>query len=107
MTIVHFFDRMSAEDSELLILSPLALSGSNDQGDKSYSLFRDRKIPTLEEENVDTLNTAHGQVRVAREGNPTGPAFVTFHDMGLNHLSNYKVITFQNSVINSQMYFFL
>jgi len=81
---------MSAEDSELLILSPLALSGSNDQGDKSYSLFRDRKIPTLEEENVDTLNTAHGQVRVAREGNPTGPAFITFHDMGLNHLSNYK-----------------
>ena len=87
---------MSAEDSERLILSPMALSGSNNQGEKSYSLFRDRRIPTLEEETVDTLTTPHGQIKVAREGNPLGSAFITFHDLGLNHLSNYKVILFQN-----------
>jgi len=81
---------MSAEDSELLILSPMALSGSNNQGEKSYSLFCDRRIPTLEEETVDTLTTPYGQIKVAREGNPTGSAFITFHDLGLNHLSNYK-----------------
>jgi len=81
---------MSADDSELLILSPLALSGSNDQGDRSYSLFPDRRIPTLDEESIETLSTPHGHVKVAREGNPTGPAFITFHDLGLNHLSNYK-----------------
>ena len=86
---------MSADDSELLILSPLALSGSNDQGDRSYSLFPDRRIPTLDEESIETLSTPHGQVKVAREGNPTGPAFITFHDLGLNHLSNYKVIIFR------------
>jgi len=81
---------MSADDSELLILSSLALSGSNDQGEKSLSLFQDKRISTLEEEMVDTLTSPHGQVTVAREGHPTGPAFITFHDLGLNHLSNYK-----------------
>ena len=92
---------MSADDSELLILSSLALSGSNDQGEKSYSLLQDKKISTLEEEMDDTLTSPHGQVKVVREGHPTGPAFITFHDLGLNHLSNYKVmiIIFQKSGI--------
>jgi len=81
---------MSSDDSEMLILSPLALSGSNEKSDKSYPQFQEKRIPSFEEEAVWTLVTSHGRVKVVREGNLAGPAFITFHDLGLNHLSNFK-----------------
>jgi hypothetical protein len=30
-------------------------------------------------------------VHVAKRGNARGPALITFHDLGLNHISNFQV----------------
>ena len=37
------------------------------------------------------VSTPHAVLTVAREGNITGPVIITFHDLGLNHLTNFKV----------------
>ena len=39
-----------------------------------------------------SVNTPHGSVEVAREGLSLGstPVLITVHDLGLNHITNYK-----------------
>ena len=39
------------------------------------------------------VSTPHAVLTVAREGNITGPVIITFHDLGLNHVTNFKVRT--------------
>ena len=41
--------------------------------------------------NEDVLTTPYGTVHVAKRGNPRGPALITCHDLGLNHISNFQV----------------
>jgi len=47
-------------------------------------------LNTSENDNEDLLNTPHGTLTVAKEGNPRGPAIITLHDIGLNHSSNFQ-----------------
>ena len=89
---------MDTDDSEMLILSPLSLTSSKDKSERSYPLFPERKIPSFDEDSGETLDTPHGRIRVVRDGNLAGPAFITFHDLGLNHLSNFKVIKFLTNI---------
>jgi len=49
-----------------------------------------RTLPTSCPGSEETLTSPHGPILVARDGNPVGPAIVTFHDLGLNHLSNFQ-----------------
>jgi len=49
-----------------------------------------RSLPNSYSGVEETLTTPHGPVLVARDGNPLGPAIITFHDLGLNHLSNFQ-----------------
>ena len=52
-----------------------------------------RTIPTASiNTNEDLLITPHGTVKVSKAGNPSGPAILTFHDLGLNSASNFQVI---------------
>ena len=39
----------------------------------------------------DVLDTGKGSITVYRCGKDTGPAIITFHDLGLNYLSNFQV----------------
>ena len=47
------------------------------------------------------VSTPHAVLRVAREGNITGPVIITFHDLGLNHVTNFKVRTLSLSLAPS------
>ena len=38
------------------------------------------------------VQTAKGKILVARQGDPKKPAIITYHDIGLNYLSNFQVI---------------
>ena len=38
-----------------------------------------------------TVSTPQAVLRVARQGRQAGPVIITFHDLGLNHLTNFKV----------------
>jgi len=49
-----------------------------------------RTLPSCSPCNEEILTSPHGPILVARTGNPQGPAIVTFHDLGLNHLSNFQ-----------------
>lgn len=40
--------------------------------------------------NEDVLTTPYGTVHVSKRGNPRGPALITCHDLGLNHVSNFQ-----------------
>ena len=39
----------------------------------------------------EVVVTAKGNVTVAWKGDRTKPAMLTFHDLGLNHVSNFQV----------------
>ena len=38
------------------------------------------------------VQTAKGKILVARQGDPKKPVIITYHDIGLNYLSNFQVI---------------
>ena len=38
------------------------------------------------------VQTAKGKILVARQGDPKKPIIITYHDIGLNYLSNFQVI---------------
>ena len=40
----------------------------------------------------EVVVTAKGNVTVAWKGDRTKPAMLTFHDLGLNHVSNFQVL---------------
>ena len=44
--------------------------------------------PTVEE----MVQTATGRILVARSGDPRKPALLTYHDIGLNYLTNFQVM---------------
>jgi len=81
---------MDADDSEMLILSPLSLANTPERVDKGKPFFPDRKFSASGDDCLDTLITPQGRICIAKEGNHNGPAFITFHDLGLNHISNFK-----------------
>ena len=37
------------------------------------------------------VQTAKGKILVARQGDPKKPVIITYHDIGLNYLSNFQV----------------
>ena len=37
------------------------------------------------------VQTAKGKILVARQGDPKKPIIITYHDIGLNYLSNFQV----------------
>ena len=37
------------------------------------------------------VETSHGQVLVAHSGDLRKPAILTYHDLGLNYISNFQV----------------
>ena len=45
-----------------------------------------------------TVSTPQAVLRVARQGRQAGPVIITFHDLGLNHLTNFKVRSDQTRV---------
>ena len=51
------------------------------------------------------VSTPHAVLRVAREGNTTGPVIITFHDIGLNHLTNFKVRMISLSLLFLMIHF--
>jgi len=76
---------MAYDDSQDLILSPLSLDISlSDTVPQEFSCHT---------ESV-RISSPHGQLEVIREGITSchAPAIITFHDLGLNHITNYKVI---------------
>ena len=44
------------------------------------------------------VQTAKGKILVARQGDPKKPAIITYHDIGLNYLSNFQVNLFLNCI---------
>ena len=38
------------------------------------------------------VQTAKGRILIARQGDTKNPAIITYHDIGLNYLSNFQVI---------------
>ena len=38
------------------------------------------------------VQTAKGKILIARQGDTKNPAIITYHDIGLNYLSNFQVI---------------
>ena len=48
----------------------------------------------------EVVVTAKGSVTVAWKGDRTKPAMLTYHDLGLNHVSNFQVFmsSFKNKV---------
>lgn len=74
---------MAYDDSQDLILSPLSLDISlSDTVPQEFSCHT---------ESV-RISSPHGQLEVIREGITSchAPAIITFHDLGLNHITNYK-----------------
>ena len=39
----------------------------------------------------EMVQTATGKIMVARQGDPRRPAIITYHDLGLNYLTNFQV----------------
>ena len=39
----------------------------------------------------ETIQTSKGSILVARQGDPRKPALITYHDLGLNHKTNFLV----------------
>lgn len=39
----------------------------------------------------EMVQTATGKILVARQGDPRRPAIITYHDLGLNYLTNFQV----------------
>ena len=39
----------------------------------------------------ETIQTSKGSILVARQGDPRKPALITYHDLGLNHNTNFLV----------------
>jgi hypothetical protein len=39
----------------------------------------------------EMVQTTKGKILVARQGDPKKPALLTYHDLGLNYLSNFQV----------------
>ena len=37
-----------------------------------------------------SVATPHGRLEVVRQGLSSGPALLTFHDLALNHVTNFK-----------------
>ena len=50
------------------------------------------------------VQTAKGRILIARHGDTKKPAIITYHDIGLNYLSNFQVIfnriTFNDTLFN-------
>ena len=94
---------MSGDDSQQLILSPLSLDNSynhlSDPHHAGWGEFLDNNLTfktnftsgDCEYERI-SVKTPHGSVEVAREGLSLGtaPVLITFHDLGLNHITNFK-----------------
>ena len=45
----------------------------------------------MESQEVISVTTNTAVLKVARQGRQGGPVILTFHDLGLNHVTNYKV----------------
>ena len=43
----------------------------------------------------EIVETFRGPVLVAWRGSRTNPAIITYHDLGLNHVSNFQVFSYQ------------
>ena len=43
-----------------------------------------------------------GPILVARHGDPKKPVLITYHDIGLNYLSNFQVSVFSKFFFNSR-----
>ena len=103
---------MFHDDCQPLVLSPHSLleedldseaNPANIEAHKTKSLEQHtyqsssrplltRTIPTATvSANEDLLITPHGAVRVSKVGHASGPAILTFHDLGLNGESNFQV----------------
>ena len=104
---------MFGDDCEPLVLSPLSLQAEELENDADHTeiptptawsvqykkpsqhLARPllaRTVPnTTDNLNEDLLITPHGTVKVVKAGNPSGPALLTFHDLGLNSVANFQV----------------
>jgi hypothetical protein len=39
----------------------------------------------------ELVQTTKGKILVARQGDPKKPTLLTYHDLGLNYLSNFQV----------------
>ena len=62
------------------------------------TLVDDASRPTEE-----FVQTATGRILVARQGDPSRPAIITYHDLGLNYLANFQVIAL-HGIISSWKY---
>ena len=92
---------MAHDDSQDLILSPLSLDISlSDTVPQEFSkiklisnyYFTRKLFPGCHTESV-TISSPHGKLEVVKDGviSSPAPAIITFHDLGLNHITNYKV----------------
>ena len=58
---------------------------------QSYESIGRRKMIKDVGYHEEVVTTTMGPVTVAWRGNKTNPALVTYHDLGLNHVSNFQV----------------
>ena len=97
---------MSSDDSHQLILSPLSFEKPSPLDDwgrsqvsvacKCMCLHSDKNIiwsifldSDSEYESV-SVATPHGRCEVVKEGHVSGASIITLHDLGLNHVTNFK-----------------
>ena len=52
----------------------------------------------MESQEVISVTTNTAVLKVARQGRQGGPVILTFHDLGLNHVTNYKVREHANKI---------
>ena len=102
---------MFGDDCEPLVLSPLSFTSDdleNNEESKEETpeftvQFKNTSQPAARplltrivpsdsgSLNEDLLITPHGTVQVVKDGNLSGPAMITFHDLGLNGVANFQV----------------
>jgi len=101
---------MFGDDCEPLVLSPLSFTSDdleNNEESKEETpeftvQFKNTSQPAARplltrivpsdsgSLNEDLLITPHGTVQVVKDGNLSGPAMITFHDLGLNGVANFQ-----------------
>lgn len=83
-------EEMGTEDCEMLILSPVGLAGPG-LGVSELGISERGNLAALDWvwAGLEEVTSPHGVVTVWRGGNLAGPALITFHDIGLDHATNY------------------
>ncbi|XP_064610298.1 protein NDRG3-like [Liolophura sinensis] len=75
------------EDRPMEKLTDIELTSISSTSAEPRRLLSDANNIIIQDEDVET---PHGRIRVAIQGDRTKPAILTFHDIGLNHISCYQ-----------------